>query len=258
MDRRTTQNPDDLRRPDGNELKPNYDKHDVGEVYFIERVNELGLHTEPWGIDMRDDDGGGLIHDDKMDLRLWEPEGDHGPAKCWPSEDFECDFPEVTDDHLVAADGGLPHTHVESWGRITDDLEMKTREVMWTLKGVCDIKTKANRDWMGILNLRHFVHYARWADLYDVPVFLYFTYVDMDEECVGDENILVPLEPFDDYESYVERFDPDSDYSFNVMSNIADDCDLVERTFRAPDGNPVVALDTDVYRDFEWFESVVL
>lgn len=226
MERHDTLEADDLQREDWNSLKNNYDKHDIGEAYFTGRMDQIGLEVENWGIDMRDDDQGGLIFDDKMDLRLWEPQGDYGSPNIWP-------------------DSELTHHHEEA-----------TRE--YELCGVTDIKTKANPNWLGVFNLRHMAHYAYWADNYDVPVFLYFTLVDMEDEMVGEENILVEVPAFDNYYDYVMHFDHDEDYSFNVMSHIADDCDIVDRAFRAPDGNPVIALDDSAYRDFDYVVEKVL
>lgn len=226
MERREGLSPDDLDRPDWNSLKANYSKHDIGEAYFKGRIHQIGLEVENWGIDMRDDDQGGLIFDDKMDLRLWEPRGDYGEPNFWPQSD-------------------LTHHHIEA-------------EREYDLRGVVDIKTKANPNWLGVFNLRHLAHYAYWADNYDVPVFLYFTMVDMEAERVGEENILVEVPAFDNYYDYVMHFDREEDYSFNVMGDITDDCDIVSRAFRAPDGNPVVALDESAYENFDYLVEEVL
>lgn len=268
MERSDHLQPGDLDREDWNSLKNNYDKHDIGEAYFTGRMHQIGLQIEHWGIDMRDDDESGLIFDDKMDLRLWEPQGDYGEPGMWPSDSFVSDVEVEIDEDLseeshsfdgesgdsaseVAADGGLPHYHTDYDPDTGDRRE-------WVLKGVCDIKTKANPNWLGIFNLRHLAHYAHWANEYDVPVFLYFTLVDMESEKVGEKNILVEVPAFDNYYDYVRHFDRDSDYSFDVMGHIADDCPIVQRAFRAPDGNPVVGLHEDAYQDFDYVVENVL
>lgn len=65
--------PDDLDRPDGNGLKANYEKHDVGDAELVERLESEGFRVEAWGIDMRDDDGAdGIIYDDKMDFKVFD------------------------------------------------------------------------------------------------------------------------------------------------------------------------------------------
>lgn len=227
MERDERLNPEDLQREEWNSLQNNYDKHDVGEAYFTGRMHQIGLLTENWGIDMRDDDEGGLIFDDKMDLRLWEPDGDYGEPTFWPDHDL----PEST--------------HVEG-----------LRE--YHLRGVCDIKTKASQSWLGKFNLRHLAHYAYWADNYDVPVFLYFTLVDMENESVGEKNIIVNVPAFENHYDYVRHFDHDDGFSMPVMQHIIDDCPIVANTFRAPDGNPVVELDRDAYHDFDWVVENVL
>lgn len=226
MERREDLSADDLQREEWNSLKNNYSKHDIGEAYLTGRFHQIGLCVENWGIDMRDDEGDGLIFDDKMDLRLWEPQGDYEDPNIWPS-------------------GELAHEHEEA-----------TRE--YELKGVCDIKTKSNPDWLGVFNLRHLSHYAYWADNYDVPVFLYFTLVDMDAETVGEKNIFVEVPAFDNHYDYVMHFDRDSDYKMDVMSHITSDCEIVDRVFRAPDGNPVVSLDSNYYQDFDYVVENVI
>lgn len=63
--------PEELDRPDWNSLLQNYDKHDIGEAYFIECAEALGFDVVEWGIDRRHHDDH-LVFDDKMDLRLWD------------------------------------------------------------------------------------------------------------------------------------------------------------------------------------------
>ena len=65
---------DELNRPEGNDLVSNYDKHDVGEQYIAILCESRGLRVENWGIDMRHDDGDGVIFDDKMDLKVYDGE----------------------------------------------------------------------------------------------------------------------------------------------------------------------------------------
>lgn len=243
MEHKRHLDPDDLDRPDWNDLKSNYSKHDVGEAYLIGRMHQIGLQVEHWGIDERENDDH-LIFDNKMDLRLWEPMGDHSEPLYWPSHESQFDVtvaPEVE----TATDGGIVHTHEEG-----------DRE--WQLRGVCDVKTKANRDWLGIFNLRHLAHYAHWAEEYDVPVFLYFTMVDMDAEKVGEENIIIPIEPFDHYYDYVRHFDHDNDDYIDVVGRISEDCPIAKRAFGAPDGNPVVVIDEDHFHDFDYVVEEVL
>lgn len=62
---------DDLERYDWNDLVSNYEKHDIGEAYFLGRAEERGFDVEEWGIDRRHDSGeDGLVFDDKLDLKL--------------------------------------------------------------------------------------------------------------------------------------------------------------------------------------------
>lgn len=72
MRRDTSQDPRDLRRPEGNDLETNYTKHDIGQAYVKSVLEQHGLQADEWGIDMRDDDGDGLVFDDKMDLMVYD------------------------------------------------------------------------------------------------------------------------------------------------------------------------------------------
>lgn len=251
MEREDTLDPDNLNRPEWNGLVDNYQPHDIAEAYFRGRIAQSGLQAEPWGIDMRHDDGDGLIFDNKMDLRLWEPMNKTDVPDKWPVE-TEYTTPEswyqsMYDDLTVYSN------------RPPDEADMQYCKELngWQLRGVCDVKSKRNPDWLGVLNLRHLVHYAAWAREYNVPTFLYFTMVDMDAEEVGEKNILVPIEPFDYLDEYLAHFDRDTGDHID-WSEITEDCEIVERSFRAPDGNAVVKIDESAYKDFTWFENKVL
>lgn len=157
---------------------------------------------------------------------------------------------------------------VENWGiDMRDDggedgviFDNKMDLRMWdddTLVGICDIKTKSSMSWMGKFNLRHLAHYAHWADEYDVPVFVYFTIVDVDEETVGDTNIVLPIEPWDGYEEYVRHYtrEGDDEYYYIETTGIEDECPYVQRSFGAQDDNIVVVTDDEYYKGFEWVEA---
>ena len=229
---RTNIDPDDLDRPEWNSLLANYDLHDIAEAYFTGRLHQIGLHVEQWGIDKRHDDSG-LIFDNKMDLRLWDDFA--GETFSVADIDGMFDIPNATDAAYV------------------DQNE-------WQLRGVADVKSKGNEDWLGKFNLRHLAHYAEWADHYNVPVFIYMTMVDADAEEVGEQNILVEIPSDWDWEPLVEHYDRDTDYdlSYGELKDTARTCSAVKRTFRAPDGNLVVTIDEDAYNDFDYIVENVL
>jgi hypothetical protein len=211
-----------------NSLKNAYQKHDVAEAYFKGRIDQIGLQVEHWGIDERENDNG-LIYDNKMDLRLWEPIDADGVPQKWPSGNYD----------------GIAHHYEEDGDR-------------WKLRGVIDVKSKTNEDWFGICNLRHYIHYAEWARRYDVPVFIYFTMVDMDAESVGEKNVLVPIKPFEGMDEYVNHYDRDSSYKMENVYDIEQDSGQIERAFRAPDGNIVVKFEESLWENFDWFVENVL
>lgn len=77
MRRDTSTTADELQRPEGNSLLENYDLHDEGEREFVRRIEKLGLVVEPWGIDMRHEDGAnGLIYDSAMDFKVLTEDGE--------------------------------------------------------------------------------------------------------------------------------------------------------------------------------------
>lgn len=258
MRRDETLDPDDLDRPDWNSLKANYSKHDVGEAYLVGRLHQLGMHVEHWGIDMRDDDDG-LIFDNKMDLRVWAPiEGQAHPPERWPS-DYITDEPQAirTLESAHTDDPSLIEAMREHPELDEDDIKAEFDVATWKCRGVVDVKTKSNEDWFGVLNLRHLAHYGHWAHEYsgaDIPVGIFFTMVDMDSETVGERNAMIPAPTDWDWLTVMEHFDPNSDVTLDypTLKEKAAESIAVERVFRAPDGNPVVRLDTSE-SDFEWF-----
>jgi hypothetical protein len=242
--------PEALNREEWNSLLNNYDKHDVGEAYFTGRMHQIGLQTEHWGIDMRHDDDS-LIKDNKMDVRLWEPLNGQDVPGTWPSDVPNDMVPEVTDQwHRYETEGGQAYTH-EVPDAPSDE---------WGLRGVVDIKTKANEDWMCAFNVRHFAHYAHWAEEYDVPVFVYFTMVDMDAERVGDENVLIPVSTDWNYEVVQDHFDTNDPVTLDwpTLKDIVGEATMTDRVSRAPDGNPVIWTDESEWRNFDYLVEQVL
>lgn len=252
MQRRQSLDPDDLDRPDWNSLKANYDKHDVGEAYLQGRLEQMGLHVEHWGIDKRHDDDA-LIFDNKMDLRLWEPKDDQ-PNPPDAADDFRG---HEWREHTLDGDTRAYEMAME---RDLEPSPQRIDEIAWELRGVCDVKTKANPDWLCALNLRHLAHYAEHADQYGCPVFLYFTLVNMDTESVGGRNIFVPVTTSWNYDIVQDHFDPDGQtMAWGTLKRVATDAQIVDRVSRAPDGNPVVWTDDDYWHEsFDWLESVLL
>lgn len=140
------------------------------------------------------------------------------------------------------------------------DLRVWNSEAQISCVGIGDIKSKSSEQWLGIFNERHLVKYTKWADLYDVPVFVFFTLVNKDEDEVGSESFFVPIEPWDGYEKYVKHYQkegPNEHFFLDDTSQISEECPYVDRTFGADDHNRVVVIDEDHYEDWSWFESAV-
>jgi len=231
----TDRNVSDLHRPDGNSLQENYTLHDAGEAYFTSILQENGLHVDHWGIDKRNETNT-LIYDDKMDLRVWEPNHSHTHPPN-PPADYTGEF--ITTE-------------------LYDD-KVPVETLQWQLRALVDVKTKSASSWSGwkgVFNLRHLVHYAAWADHYNAPAFVYFTAVDTDNDTVGERDFVCPIYPWDGYGDYVEHYNRDNNYSIDTTT-ISDDCPYVERTFGADDGNAVVALDDGYWYSIERFLEVL-
>jgi hypothetical protein len=261
--RETGIDPDELDRPDWNSLVKNYDKHDIGEAYFTGRMHQIGLQVEHWGIDKRHHDDG-LIFDNKMDLRLWEPLGDRKQPEMWPSDVDGKPYDEFNyhEYREICVDGSAELGWAAMNVGVTPNEERVTTDE-WKLRGVVDVKTKSNPDWMGKFNLRHLTHYAEHADFYakrGVPTFLYFTMVDVENEQVGEENVLIPISGDWNYEPLVEHYDPEHSrtMTYGELKDAARECPMVKRTFRAPDGNLVVTIDEAYYENFDYLVSEVL
>jgi hypothetical protein len=70
---RGTRLPESLNRPEGNDLKSNYESHDAAEEAFLSMLPS-SVEVYPIGIDERDDDGK-LIYDDNPDLLVTTGDG---------------------------------------------------------------------------------------------------------------------------------------------------------------------------------------
>lgn len=228
--------PGSLQREDWNDLESNYDKHDIGQAYLTGHLHQIGLQIEHWGLDQREDDG--LTFDNRMDLRLWEPlDGQDEPVLWDPTY--------ARGDYEVLAG---PESYLS--GGKGD----------WKLRALVDVKSKANSDWYPIFNLRHLVHYAEHAQSYQEPALVFFTMVDEDAETVGEESCFVNVPTDWDYHRLADHYDRDTetDMTYGECKDAARTCSLVQRTFRAPDGNLVVVMEEDERKDFSWFTENVL
>jgi hypothetical protein len=225
----TDVDPATLQRAAGNSLKENYKLHDYGEARAIKLLEDKGHSVEQWGIDKRHSTDG-LIFDDKMDLRVWEAKGTYSVSPTPP--------PSYT--------GTFFTTEMYENGHPVNTCQ-------WSLSGLVDVKTKSASSWSswkGCFNLRHMVHYAAWARHYDVPVFVYFTKVDKENDVVGDEEFVCPITPFEKLDEYIDHYDRDTDKIIDTTT-IADDCQYVGRTFGADDGNAVVVIDEEYRCEIE-------
>jgi hypothetical protein len=240
---------------DWNSLQSAYQKHDIGEAYFVGRVEQMGLSVEHWGIDMRHDDDG-LIFDDKMDLRLWKPWNDRRAPLRWPSERDGVDMRGslVYDEATIDGDPEL-YEKADELGLEPDEDRIEANT--WDLCGLVDVKTKSNDDWMGKFNLRHLVHYTEQAAEHMCPAYVYMTMVDADAEQVGSNHFVTPITADWPWERLGDHYDPDSSISlsYGELKDHVRECPMVKRTFRAPDGNLVVTVADDHRNTFEWFTN---
>jgi len=218
-----------------NSLLNNYDKHDWGEAHLKGRIKQRGLQIEDWGIDQRHDDGG-LIFDNKMDLRLWEAQNGQS----------------FLPDTINAGYGNTTLQQTYPSFSLGDDFS----QFEWELKGIGDVKTKSSSSWLGKFNLRHLAHYAQHAAAYDVPVFVYFTLIDEDNESVGEEEYIGEVPTDWNYEAVAAHFDGD-EMLYEETKEAVLESDAIYSAFKAFDGNTVIEMDPDHLQDpTEYLENL--
>lgn len=189
----------DNRRKDGHTFQSAYALHDVGEAHVRQHCEDLGLTVSDWGLNARDDDGEGVLFDDRMDLKLY-----YSGELC----------------------------------------------------GLNEIKTKSSESWFGVINRRHFGHYLVHAHEHDVPAWITMCLVEQDDE----EDLqyisriaFIPVREWDGLVPMMDDVDWDiDDRDQKGWSGLEDHPD-VERHWQARDGNCVVKLDEDIYRDWSQF-----
>jgi len=132
------------------------------------------------------------------------------------------------------------------------------------LVGYIEIKCKESAEWFGRCNLRHFREYVSFASDTDVPVFIWFSYLDSDDGHLY-RDAFFPVEDTDQIEGDLTNVSEqnvvfEAGDSFEVNDTLravsGDDVVGVERSDAVTDyipevhGNEVVELDEKRFRSF--------
>lgn len=129
--------------------------------------------------------------------------------------------------------------------------EVETEKV--DLAALIEVKTKRSEGWFGVVNRHHFRKYLQKAHEFDVPAYIYMSLVDDEEEAVI-RDTFIPVQEWDELTKVqsgeYDYYSPDSVEQFLVEQ--IDKHPQIERTWRAPDGNQVVELDTET--GIDWTE----
>ena len=59
----------DAQRVDGHTFESGYEIHDVAEAHIRQHIDDMGLYSEQWGINRREDKS--VLGDDKLDLKVY-------------------------------------------------------------------------------------------------------------------------------------------------------------------------------------------
>ena len=145
-----------------------------------------------------------------------------------------------------------------------DKMDLKVREQpsnppmdSGSLAGLMEVKTKRSEDWFGVVNRHHFRKYLARVHEHDVPGFIYMSLLDDDEESIV-RDTFIEVEPWeygDVLAGEYPFYEPSGATQF-LRDNI-DRHSLVERTFRAPDGQQVVMLDVETGIDWPALTGVL-
>jgi hypothetical protein len=122
-------------------------------------------------------------------------------------------------------------------------------ELEWELRAIGDVKTKSSSSWLGKFNLRHLAHYAEHAAAYDVPVFVYFTLIDTDNDSVAEEEYIGEVPTDWDYEAVAGHFDDGPEMLYEETKEAVLASDAIYSAFKAFDGNTVIEMDPDHLQD---------
>lgn len=131
-----------------------YEVHDVGQAVLQSRLEASGFHVVQHGDDARHVDG--VYYGDGPDLAVY-----------------------TVDDGFEVNNDGLGSQFIE-----TSSGQFVPPQTALTLACYIEIKCKESPEWFGRCNRRHYNEYVNFNNEVDVPVFIWFAYVDSDEELI--------------------------------------------------------------------------
>lgn len=189
-------------------LEEAYEVHDIGYDILVARLESHGFIVEDHGDDERDIDG--VYLGEGPDLAIYDCGDDYRENR-----------------------SGVGSQYIEcKTGRFVPETE--------ALELVCyiEIKTKEDPEWFGRCNLRHFREYVNFSNDVDVPVFIWFAYIDSDAGVLHRENF-VEVEDTDQIEGDVV------DVSDDTVVFDKGDVDVVNNEgLRAVEGDDIINIES--------------
>lgn len=131
-----------------------------------------------------------------------------------------------------------------------DKLDLRLLDDDDQLRGLCEIKTKRNEDWFGVINVRHYRKYLDWAVQTDVPTFIWMGFVDESGEATSVERqTCIPVDPWEGFVDVQNGRHPDFDAgdTREYVEAYVEMSPQVDRVFTAPDGNRVLVFEESEY-----------
>jgi len=156
----------------------------------------------------------------------------------------------VSDVGLDAVQWGIDEREDEGNLIYDDKLDLRLLDDDSELRGLCEVKTKRNEDWFGVINVRHYRKYLDWALQTDVPTFIWMGYLDDSSDTTTVERqTCIPLEPWDAFVAVQNgaHLSYDAGDTRGYVEDHVEQSPQVDRVFKAPDGNRVIAFDEDAF-----------
>ncbi len=134
-----------------------------------------------------------------------------------------------------------------------DKMDLKVKQD-GDLAALIEVKSKRSEDWFGVINRHHLIHYVVQSHDHDVPTLIYMCRSDGGDECIVDDTF-IPVGSWGEYQRV--RNDEfvyyPAEESERFLTEQIDEHPLVDRTWRAPDGNQVVTLSLTTAIEWQTF-----
>lgn len=215
-------------------LEAAYETHDVGMAMLTARLQTHGLLYEDHGDDARHADE--VLYGDGPDLAVYR-----------------------IPDHIERNADGLGSQFIDTeTGQFVPPTQ--ARELVCYI----EVKTKESPEWFGRCNLRHFREYVQFTRETDVPVYIWFAYLDTETEQLHRDAFIEVRDTNQISEDSVDISDSEVVFSCEDVQQIDEelryvegtdivsihDDDLIVNFIPSVHGNSVVELNNKEFRNF--------